>query len=246
MESKYIDIFERFIEKQLNEDELKAFNSKLNLDIQFKKEFEAYNEINTTLQNQKIREFRTMIKDIHENEFGSKKKRKIQMYRYAAAASFLILVVIGFLLWNTNYSKSNKNDIFSTYYADLHISKSEADKIYLNAANAYKNKEFESATNLFSQLSVKEPENEAFQFYLAMSYLGKGDMQNAQEIFEKQYQQKSSLFTDNIQWYLGVVYYKTKQYKKALELFTTIANNPKHYNTKKAQRAIEQINKEIE
>lgn len=245
METKDIEIFEKYIIGELNDDELKWFNSELNSNPEFARNFAIYQDINKVLANKKYSNFRLLMKEAHNENFGKKARKKIFLYRFsAAAASLLILITTSYYIWFANDNLSRKDEIFSTYYSEMTVLQSSNDNSYIEAVIAYKSKNFKDAELLFTQLCKSDTSNSLYKFNIAMAYLAAENYTVAEKLLLELHNPENEYIDDNSQWFLGVIYYKTKNYKKAKTLFKQIADKKEHFKSEDAKIALEIIEEE--
>ncbi|OFX59187.1 MAG: hypothetical protein A2046_02740 [Bacteroidetes bacterium GWA2_30_7] len=248
MNIKDIEIFERFFAKELNSEELQWFNNEINSNPEFAKNFNIIKDINNVLSNKKIRDFRLLLKQAHNENFGKKHKRKIFLYRLSAvAATFLILISTGLYIWVNQNQQFKKDQVFSTYYPDmtnLQGINENADNLFNSATSAYISNDFKKAVGLFSKLADSDSLNSLYKFNLAIAYLGDENYSKSEILLQKLLEENNNLIEDNVQWFLAIVYYKTKQYDKATKLFTLISNNKEHYKAEDALLALKFLEEE--
>jgi len=213
----------------------------------FAVEFNTFKDVNTILSNKKYRDFRVLLSEVHTEKFGRTKKPKILFYRFAAAASFLLIVVSSFLLWQSHIETQEKNELFTSYYAEMiTLQSNDVENQHLaKAVDFYRNKDFKKAIAIFSTIANTDTVNPSINFYLALAYLGDENYTESERLLNATIDDNESSFVENAEWYLGVIYYQTKQYKKALHIFNTISQNPNHYKHDEALEAVKYINKEI-
>lgn len=247
METKDIEIFEKYIADELNDDELKWFNLELNSNPEFARNFAIYQDVNKVLANKKYSDFRLLMKEAHNENFGKKPRKKIFLYRFsAAAASLLILITTSYYIWFANDNLSRKDEIFSTYYSGMTTlqGSNSNDNSYNEAIIAYKSKNFKNAELLFTQLCTSDSSNSLYKFNLAMVYLATENYTDAEKLLLELHNPENEYIDDTSQWFLGVIYYKTKNYKKAKTIFKHIADKKEHFKSEDAEIALEIIEEE--
>ena len=247
MDIKTIELFERYNAGELSSDELIMFNSELDNNPEFLKQFKVFKAINKVLANKDLINTRRLLKEAQEENFGKRQTRKISLYRISSiAASLLVLISVGIYFWYSSNQNIQKEKIFSPFYTDIPVLQSDIDSTntYITAINAYKSHDFKNAELLFSKLCESDTINSLYKFNLALVYLATEKYNDSEKLLIKLINEKNQLIEDNSQWFLGVIYYKTKDYDKAREVFKHLADNKKHFKSEDAKLALEIIEEE--
>jgi hypothetical protein len=106
----------------------------------------------------------------------------------------------------------------------------------------YKNGDFENASVLFGYLINNDSAgNDALNFYYGVSMLGNDDLQEAKTVLLEISADTGNEFYAQAKWYLGLLYLKEGNSKRANEIFNEIVFN-KSYNHIKAQRLLDELN----
>jgi tetratricopeptide (TPR) repeat protein len=244
MKSNNIELFERYYQGDLNSEELKKFEDELEKNISFQTEFKAFSDINNVLADKQLTDFRVKLKNIHHDNFGKVRTKKLFLRRFFATAASLIILLgtaYYFLIFKTQQVEDTR--LFSTFYPDMISLKGsqETNIQFSEAVSAYNAKSFNKAVSLFENIVKTDSTNSLYTFNLAMAHLGAGNYFKSEDLFEKIVAQNNSLVLDNAQWFLAICYYKTGRITKAKLQFRKIAANPTHFKANDAKKALELI-----
>lgn len=177
-----------------------------------------------------------------ENSISRKKSNsKIWL---AAASVVLITSFLGYSLFLNQ--KQSSEELFTTYFEPYpnvlepavrsmeELSKKE---IYFIE---YENKNYDKAIKGFKTLAVKENKSD-INFYLAMSFLNKGNDNEALKILE-QLPEKQNRFSSQINWYKALIYIKQKHFKKATKSLDKLIQTNQKFKKSEAR----QLKKDLE
>jgi len=157
------------------------------------------------------------------------KAKRIVRYSVAVAASLLLIFVC---IEGYNFYSLSAERLFAEKYSGYHwmttdgTTESEIEK-------AYKEEKYTEVINLnrHSVLSIKDV------FLTGMSYLETNDLSKAissyQVVIADMKGNKNLMLKDAAEYYLALAYLKNNDYDQAIELMTTIHDNPSHSYTKK-------------
>lgn len=246
MDIKRIELFEQHNDGELSPEELINFNRELENNPEFAKDFKIYKDINAALSNKAVINASKFMQEAYNENFAPKQTKKISLYRISSiAASLLVVISIGIYLW-LSPDNSRREQIFSTFYNDMPSLQNSSDSanIYTQAINAYRVHDFKNAEILLNQLCETDSINSLYKFNLALVYLAAEKYNDSEKLLIKLINEKNQLIEDNSQWFLGVIYYKTKKYEKAREIFKHLAGNKIHFKSEDAKLALEIIEEE--
>lgn len=83
---------------------------------------------------------------------------------------------------------------------------------------------------LTDELFLSNEQTERVQFQKGVAYFSQKKFDNASPYFKSLFQLKSSVYKDDVVYYLGFISFAEKKYKEALELFTSIGESVKYKN----------------
>ena len=214
-------LIEQYFRGQISDEAFLQLKTLLEQDDTFKKEFYSQLEIQQTIAQEK----HTLLKD-RLKKLDEKSVRKINWYRYAAAAA--ILVIIGLLFY---HSQPNYNELYAANFeAYPNIiaptvrdnGGSEEDEI-ATAFSYYDNLQYADAAPAFEKLYRANGEDYAF-FYYSISLMAMGDIQKGITALENHTWTQSDNYQTLAHWYLGLGYLKLQNKEKAIAHLKKAAN----------------------
>ena len=143
----------KFFNDTLSDKESALFNKLLQEDPEFKEEFQFQKDLKKALQLNKRESLKATLQGFEKD---LKKKEKLFTIRiWLAAASVIILLGIGSLIFNT-YGRNDPHQLYAEYFEPYRnivhpVERGENDKSLEKIAfQAYENGEFYKALNLFN------------------------------------------------------------------------------------------------
>lgn len=188
-----IELIEAWHEGKLDEAGKARVRNLLEMDSQFKEEFDLYHTLVTGIKNQKVDEIKRQLQEIDkeldrtsENKLRNLKVRKLYGMPFSIAAVFVVLI-IGISTW-IYYFKFSKEAILTQYYVEdpgLPVFMSnESNKEFDEAMNLYKLKDYKQSLSALNVLLLADPANDTLLYYSGVNLL-KLDKPDAAEIFFK-------------------------------------------------------------
>jgi tetratricopeptide (TPR) repeat protein len=229
---KYSQLIERFVNGEMNDEQVRAFEKELAHNPELLEEFLLDQEISNAISETEIIEFRSKLgKIVRESR---KKSKGVMVYlqnrtfQYAAAASVVLL--IAFVSFFSLMPHRISNDrLFSMYYNSdqpLRITRSTTDIV--EALKNYQNRNYSEAIKQFNIILESEPDNSAIRFYTGISYIETKQYDKAAGYFENISLNNNSLYKKSAEWYLGLCQLKLGNKEKAVEIFNRIKNDASH------------------
>ncbi len=244
-----IDLIDKYFENTLTPKEQSIFNSLLQSDEEFKKEFQFQNDLKKVTAINRREELKLDLQQF-EKEYKKKLKDRFLLKNWLIAASIALLV--GFGLWSVKdcYYPSDQQlyaQNFEPYRNIIQpvVRGENPNTIEYSAFVAYENKNYHKAINLFN--SVDNPNDAYIQFYKAMCLQSLNKLDDAIQILlpiatAKNEESSSDNFAEMANWYLALAYLKTDNTDKALSQFLLVANHPTYsFKKKEAKKIIEFI-----
>ncbi len=252
-EDKYQKI-ESYLNQEGDEAAQKSFEDQLAQDESLRKEVELHREVQETIKGKELHDFRSALKTIDQNwdaENHQQEKKSHQggggkvvgLYRWlaVAAAAIAFFLVYTFLLPTNNQPTDLFAANFQPYPMLLNERSGEAQEetAQLSAAiQAYAANDYAAAIPAFEGLTAVT-NSSAYQFYLALSYLGNQQAQQAIPLLETIHQDSNNTFSEQSSWYLALSFLQTNEQEKAKAILATIP--PKAYQYEAAQKLLEQL-----
>jgi tetratricopeptide (TPR) repeat protein len=203
-------------------------------------------EIDLYLKDEETAHFRNTLLKVHkefidtEIEPVSQKVKPFfrKGYVFAIAASIAVIIgVFGVTRLFYNSSVTNFDDIFSQYYKTYQDDFSNrSDQLVVNnfymAFQAYENRDFEKAVELFSKVTEADGSILMAYFYKGISSIEIGNYAVAVESFEKVLKNTSNPYYPQAQWYSALTWLKLNNSENAKQHLSWLIKNDRFYGTK--------------
>ncbi len=221
-----------YFSNQLSKEEGQQFNELLKTDADFKAQFDFESDLKRAIkmgENEELKaklvgfedEVRTTL-PMTDAVTGSRKR---WFRNWSIAASIVILMGLGWLVYNTmgtNYDDlyaSNFEQYPNTVYAITRGDEGDS-SLERRAFVAYETDENKKAIELFEELKATEA-SENVTFFLAQSYLKNQQPKEAIVLLEEVIQGKGE-FVPQALWYSALAYLKTDQKENAVKALNTL------------------------
>lgn len=145
---------------------------------------------------------------------------------YAVAAAVLLLVVAGGV-WQSMNRAPEFEDYFS-HFDQLISFRGDGQSLSARGIEAYSRRNYEEAFELLGSLENSEISDE-LSFYLAVSALGSGQVEEAIAVFERLGTAKSNKYYQQTRWYLALAYWQNNQVDDAIKAMGSIRKGQYEY-----------------
>jgi tetratricopeptide (TPR) repeat protein len=203
-------------------------------------------EIDAVLKDRDTENFRTTLISVHNEYLEHDKKLKIptgrsasrRLYIYMAAATVLLLVgIFGTLKMFINSSQPNSEELFKQYY-ELYKNdyNTRSDEVLINnlylAFQAYENKDYEKAAELFTKVVQSDETIMMAYFYKGISCIELGEYKTAIESFNKVLKNENNPYFVQAKWYCALTWLKINNISSAKQQLEWLSNNDRFYGFK--------------
>ncbi|MBW1295304.1 tetratricopeptide repeat protein [Aquimarina litoralis] len=221
------ELFERielYLAKQMSVEETIAFEKEMTMNSELELEVEKHRELQRVLSDTDTLRFKEKLQKISEEIKQENSKSASISYSlfWKIAASIVILIGVGTLLWNTLNTSDDLMDLYTAYYEVYPVEDvtrgSAATELDLVMKN-YEQGNYEKVVAILSQ-DTSFSLTEQMRLYLGNSYLNLGREQDALKQFEQI--RLDSKYSENANWYSALTYLKLKEVKKASVLLRKI------------------------
>ncbi len=211
------DYIIKYFEDTLSGVELKAFNTLLINDSDFKEEFEFQKELQETLV---LNDREQLKKEIQNWDITKNKSRNKSLF---IAASLLILLGTSWQFFFNSQPKST-DELYASYFEPYRnivqpiVRGEHKEDLQSKAFEAYEAKDYENAIMYFNEILNEEP-NATISFYKANALLQLNKTNEAILILQANIKNSDTLQDRNL-WYLALAYLKDSNIdasKKALK-----------------------------
>lgn len=218
----------KYLSKEMTLDEQNSFEERVIKDELLSQRISKYKTAIKSVRNSGIRR---EMDEIHNSIIKNGKKNRYIIS--GIAASILVLICVYTWFWSI---KPDQSELYITYfepYPNLELALRGEEDPFLIAMNLYTSGDYQGAID---QLSSIEHSLKA-SFYLAMSHMMMDNHDAALQILNSF--PESSLYEQQINWYLGLTYLKQQQLAKATNNLGKIKLNEFKYE--EAQNIIRAI-----
>lgn len=238
------ELLENHFLGKLNTEEQKYFDSLIENDVEFKKEYDFHLNLKKAIQNSERSVLKGKLKSYEE---GMRKKGNKTSLRtlLAIAASVILLISVGWFgyenMFGSNYS-ALYDDNYSQYpNTVINITRGEGDAETLErkAFIAYESGDLDAAINYFNQLQEVKG-LDYLNFYLGQAYLKQGKSEEALIYFKKSITEEQN-FKAESHWYIALAYLKKKDETQAKSYLEKLVDEYEYMNNE-AKALLEELN----
>ncbi len=145
---------------------------------------------------------------------------------YAVAAAVALLVIAGGI-WQSLNRTPEFEDYFS-HFNQLLSFRGDEQSLSASGIEAYSRRNYQEAFKLLGSLDESEISDE-LSFYLAVSALGSGHVEEAIAVFESLGMGKSNKYYQQIRWYLALAYWQNDRVDEAIKALELIEEGQHEY-----------------
>jgi tetratricopeptide (TPR) repeat protein len=220
------DLIERYLEGNLDDDEVSIVENRLKTDPLFKQHFDEHQLLIEAIEQQslkdKLSEFHAEVEQ-RPGPFEVKKQRKQFAFvrNFAIAASVIVLLGLsGYLIF---FNKPQNLKLYAKYFKPdpglATTMSGSAQFEFYDAMVNYKRGDYDKAISKWETLLSKTNENDTLNYFLGVAYLAKNETGKALDYLMKTTTDTISVFKEDAFYYAGLAYLKTGQMDKAIRFF---------------------------
>jgi tetratricopeptide (TPR) repeat protein len=244
-----IDYIEKYLANDLSDSERAAFEAQMKTDSVLAEEVALHRDVLIGLEAHFNNKLKHSLQDIELELRQEEKQKPAPVFRLnsrmimAIAASFVVLLVAAYLLFNA-VAPSNQ-ELFATYYQPYPnivspIQRSEMPVAVNQGMLYYENGQFEVAIDEFSQQLAKDPANTTLLFYRGVSQLSLENPRAALTDLQQVVQLQDARFTHPAQWYISLAQLKLGNTAEASATLRQVAQSDSGYS-QKAQQLLDDL-----
>lgn len=236
MEKDNYTLIEKYLNGELNEEEIKNFKTRLNEDAAFSEEYTLQKSMNIFLEKDRNQpslksKLETIGGDFFKEEKNEEKPKVIPISRnknrnrwlvgLIATAAIAVLLVM--------FNPFQPQDLYQQYASHQSISlteKSSGSDAGTNAEQAFNQKNYALAFENLTIYLQENPDDQKAQLALGISALESGKTEEAISIFTK-INVGSSALKNYGTWYLALSYLKQKDFEKTKTFLNQIPSSEK-------------------
>lgn len=227
----------RYLDGEVIGEEKQLFEQQLESDSSLNKTFQLAQEVDQIIADENLVSFVSRLKEtqtlMNEDE-GFSSTHIIYHWKFLAAASVVIAVVISVLLYS-NYAKPSNDKVFAGLYhryeADILTRSAEPTEVseLIKAIQQYDKGNYQEAIHKFEAIIRIDATNTAAHFFIGVSFIETKDFAKAIENLNYVVVQNDTAFIEHAEWYLALCYIKTNQTKQATAILHRIASGNTFY-----------------
>ena len=211
---KKIELIEKYLMGEMSIKEQIEFEESMRNDTELMKEFLFRKDINEAIKEKDVIELRDKLEDIGDS-IDFTKKKNFPIYTYSSVAAVLVLLIVLASKYFNPFNKMEHKEIYETYYQiypsineNRSLNDSELDQNIFYAFNYYKENKYDKAVEYFRKVFEEDSTNVLCQFYLAISLIEEGEIDEAEEYMIDLTLKQNHLFWEQSHWYLALIYIK--------------------------------------
>jgi len=229
---------EAYIQGDLNEKEVKAFEHAMEHDQELTSEYHLRRDIEDALMDDDILELKEQMQDIMSEKAASPMgwfKRKAVMGAVVGA----LVLSLGSLGYYAAQSQQvpTTEEIFKQYYQPYSVTitdrsgSNEINSLLTTAMQKYKQHDYDQALQLFQQVLTKR-EDVAASLYSGISYMEIEKYKKANKSFRDVVNDKDNLYVDQARWYMSMCHLRLGNIDDARDILQALADQSDYYRDK--------------
>jgi len=227
-----LDIIERYLNNQLDSDELQQFLLNLKSNEELRGQLLKHSQLINLLKE----EHEEVLKDQVQQAIPRLLDRSIKnrKWSYYVAAACLALIITFFTIFYLNNTRSaSEKELLSEYFEPYPFRPltRNGNSVYSNESLLYEEQRYTEVLQLLISLGNKQDSDNAYNLAVGSAYMGIGNWREASEWFEVCINSSDQLMENDSRWYYALsVMLMDKE--KAKQLFLEIANVEGPYQQK--------------
>jgi len=253
---KNTEMIMKYLDGELEGEELKWFENELKNDPQLAEKFILHKEVNETLKDTDSIRFRKKLKNIYQTFINSESTTRnankneinnislsIPKYKntwFLIAASLAVIITTVCIFYMLKPKTYNNEKLFSMYYKPYETDASYRSirtdfSLFSQGLRIYKQGDFKGALEKFKLLTENDNAFIPANFFSGISFIEEGQIQEAVKSFKFILNQNDNGLIVHAEWYLGLCYLKTNENNKAIDQFQKIVENNLFYQNNAAE-----------
>ena len=223
---------ERYLQGEMEEDELKHFENELKKSATLKDKVDKVKSLPSNLYLLEKDRLSNQVKDWMRTDKkssqllpGNEKSKRFRQLRIVGIAASIIALVFVTGYWLLPYSNQNLNSITQNHITQYHKSpivlRASSDERWESAIQSYRNGNFNQMIVQMRPIMEGREITVEQQFYFALAHLYSQPAQPNEALFyfNQIKQQDDSMYSEEISWYQALIYIQREEFDKArLEL----------------------------
>jgi len=228
----------KYLDGEVIGEEKQVFEKELESDESLKQTLRLVQEVDKTIADDELFSLIDKLKEVQgtiNDEIGVNNKTKIlHNWKWLAAASVTVLLVVSALLYTFNSKPSNDKifaDFYHRYEYDLITRSVEPSDVsdLIKAIQLYDKGDYQEAISKFEVIIKSDASNTAAHFFIGVSFIETKNYPKAIENLNYVVVKNDTAFVEHAEWYLALCYIKAKQTSLATNLLRKISNGNTYY-----------------
>ena len=239
------DMISRYVDGEMNAEELKAFEEQLQTDAALQEEVDLYKELNLALKikfhpDENEPALRNTMEELRADYFTTTRAKVIPMrrFRWAAISSAAVLILAVLITIWSPWKKDLYNQYAYVQMPGVEERGNSTDSLIRKASQEFNSKDFEQSLPYFESILNNEPQNSFARYYYAIAMLQSNKTQRSRTELMQLYQ-GNSIFHDDAAFYMALSYVKEKNKLHCREWLTKIPQGSDVYD--KAQELLRKL-----
>lgn len=242
--SKKMSEIERYLHRELTEDELTAFETEMENNPDLVAEVDLLREMEAAVRESDVIALRARLDAINKDITSEKRKERSffakipgkKLTAVSVAASLFLLLAVNGIINRSNLSgASGLYEKYYTVYPGAGASRTATADSYNEINKAllqFNEQNYEESLVLLREVLNKDADNPVGNFYSGMAYQETGQYEKALGSYQQVIRAGNNLFTDQAEWYSGLCYLQMDDRKNAARQFKRIADSKSFYREK--------------
>lgn len=238
-------LIDRYLDGEMSVREQLAFEELLRDNPRLQKEFMFRKNVDEAIAEEDVMNLRDNLEEIIRGKPVNRFLRPVSLAVVAAMA--LLLLVAGWLFFKPQPARNGGQLFARSYekYPSVFNARSteevaEQEILLRNAFAYYEQDQFNKAKEVFDSLVHTDQNNHMATFYLAISCIELGELDDAEKYLQLLVREPNQIFWEQSHWYLALVYVKQEKYAEAKKILQTIVNETLSY-TAEAEEILKQL-----
>lgn len=227
------DLFQKYLDGSLVEDQVRLFNSRLKSDAEFKENFELYKGMNSYLGEKiKHKDALEKLRSYRHNEKISVENSSNKLWKFILVLGLLIALIIGWTYVNKPIQKKTHQQLYAAYFDPGEVSLSSrgnaSDSLLQSFQIEFNDQNFLDASVTFERLlSIDESMPNSEMMHYGVSLIGTGSHEDGRDILFKL--DDAGSLTNDIYWYIGLSFLAEDNTAKAKAYLSKIEKSSVKY-----------------
>ncbi|REG83557.1 tetratricopeptide repeat protein [Algoriphagus antarcticus] len=209
---------EDYLDGKLSSDDLLAFEKRLNEDSLWQEKLQQVEILRVGIERAAMK---SRMEAYHKDMPAPKTSQRFlnSTWVWTAAASLFIVITAGMAFWS-GWFDSSSDRLFTAYYSKdpglTSMMSDSEDYEFDRGMVDYKSGEYAKSLEFWKPLLDQSPQNDTLLYFVAMDYLQIGEMEEAKLLLEQVIKGDGSQFTQDANWYSGLILIKEVKYEAAI------------------------------